>query len=127
MKKYPNVTLKILIRHRNKVLILRHKNGIYDFPGGQLEFREPLEDCIKRELVEELDYKLTTKPHLIHIWNYISKNKQRHSVMVYYICVINKKPRLVSPEKLEVLWLDEKEIKKIIGDHDFVRQIYRWK
>lgn len=127
MTKYPNVTIKILIRHKNKVLILRHKDGIYDFPGGQLEFRESLEEGLKREIKEELDYDFNVKPELIHVWNYISRDRQRHSVMIYYIYIIDKKPKFSSPEKLEVLWLNKKDMKDIISDHDFVERIYSWK
>lgn len=127
MKKYPNVTLKILIKYKNTILILRHKNGVYDFPGGQLEFRESLKDGLARELKEELDYNLNTKPALIHVWNYISENNRRHSVMIYYICIINKKPKLESPEKSEVLWLNKERLRHIIKDHFFVERIYSWR
>ena len=37
MNKRPNVSIKILLRHKDKVLMLRHKNGAHDFPGGRME------------------------------------------------------------------------------------------
>ena len=129
MIKYPNVTIKILIRHKNEVLILRHKDGTYDFPGGQLEFRESLEEGLKREIKEELDYDFNVKPELIHVWNYISKNKRRHSVMVYFIQKLSKKSRFLSPEKLKILWFTKKDIisKDIIKDKKFLDKIFRWR
>jgi len=127
MKKRPNVTIKIVIRCTNKILILRHKNGAYDFPGGRLEFYESLLGALQRELKEELDLVLPEEPQLFHVWNYISKNKRRHSVMIYYIYSIDKIPKIVSPEKLQILWLSEKQMKEVIHDSEFVKKLYRWK
>lgn len=127
MKKYPNVTIKIILRCCNKILILRHKNGIYDFPGGRLEFYETLLGALQRELKEEIGFVLSEEPQLFHVWNYISKNKRRHSVMIYYIYSIGKIPKLVSQEKLQTLWLSEKQMGKIIHDREFVKKLYRWK
>ena len=127
MKKYPNVTIKAILKYRNKILILRHKNGNYDFPGGRLEFYEPLLDALQRELKEELNFTVSVDPRLFHIWNYISKNRRRHSVMIYYIYFINKIPKLISPEKLKILWLSEKQMGKIIHDHEFVKKLYHSK
>lgn len=127
MKKYPNVSIKVFIKYKNKILMMRHPNGTNDFPGGQLEFGESIENCLKRELKEELNYDFNIKPELFGVWNYISKDKQRHSILIYYICAINKKPELVSPEKLEVLWLNKKEMKYIISDYAFVERMYLWR
>jgi len=127
MKKYPNVTLKVLLKYRDRILIMRHKNGSYDFPGGQIEFGESLFGALQRELKEELNFKLDREPALFEVWNYISKDKKRHSVMVNYIYFLNKKPKLKSPEKLEILWLNKKEMKNIIKDHNFVEEMYSWR
>ncbi len=127
MKKYPNVTIKIILRCGDKVLILRHKNGTYDFPGGRLEFYETLLGALRRELKEELNFILTREPRLFHVWNYISKNKRRHSVMIYYIYFIKKMTKFTSPEKINILWLSEKQMRKIIHDHEFVKKLYHCK
>ena len=58
MKKYPNVTLKIIFRYRGKVLMFRHPSGAFDFPGGRMEWGESIFGTLKRELKEELNYNL---------------------------------------------------------------------
>ena len=49
-----------IIYERNKFLICRRgpnekAAGLWEFPGGKLEINESLENCILRELKEELD------------------------------------------------------------------------
>ena len=49
-----------IIYEKNKFLICRRgpnekAAGLWEFPGGKLEINESLEDCILRELKEELD------------------------------------------------------------------------
>ena len=49
-----------IIQRENKFLICRRGQnekaaGLWEFPGGKLETNETLEDCILRELKEELD------------------------------------------------------------------------
>lgn len=50
MKKYPNVAVKIIFKHRNKILMLRRPNGAFDFPGGRVEWKESLFEALNREL-----------------------------------------------------------------------------
>ena len=49
-----------IIQKENKFLICRRgpnekAAGLWEFPGGKLEINETLEECILRELKEELD------------------------------------------------------------------------
>jgi 8-oxo-dGTP pyrophosphatase MutT (NUDIX family) len=126
MKKYPNVTLKIIFRHKDKTLMLRHRNGAFDFPGGRVEWKESIFGTLKRELKEELNYDLKEEPELFDLWNYISKNGRRHSVMIYFIYQLDKKPKLSSPEKLQLLWLTKENAILIIKDKKLVEKIFQW-
>lgn len=129
MKKYPNVTIKVIFRYKNETLLLGHKNGVFSFPGGRMEWGESILGALNRELKEELNYSLKIEPELFDIWNYISKNKKRHSVMVYFIQKLSKKPRFFSPEKLKILWFTKGDIisKGIIKDKKFLDKIFRWR
>lgn len=128
MKKYPNVTLKIIFRYKNKILMLRQPNGAFEFPGGRMEWKESVFEALKRELKEELNYDLKKEPKLFDLWNYISKNGRRHSVMIYFIYPLFKKPKFHSLEKLQILWLTKKDLllKNIIKDKKFLNKIFSW-
>ena len=56
-----------VVIHKGKVLIskrLRHKphGGLWEFPGGKLEFGEDARHCLKRELMEELGIEVSVRP-----------------------------------------------------------------
>ena len=129
MKKYPNVVVKIIFRYKNKTLILEHKNGVFSFPGGRMKWGESIPGALNRELKEELNYSLENEPELLDVWNYISKNRLRHSVMINFIQQLVKKPKLSSPEKLKILWLTKKDIlsRNIIKNKEFVDKIFNYK
>jgi ADP-ribose pyrophosphatase YjhB (NUDIX family) len=129
MKKYPKVAVAIILRYRDKILILKHKNGALKFPGGKMEWGESILGALRRELKEELNYSLKKKPELFSVFNYVSKDKKEHTVFIDYIYPLAKKPKLSSPEKLEILWLTKEEIiaKNITKDRKFLDRIFRWR
>lgn len=129
MKKYPDVTLKLIFKWRNKILMLRHKNGAFDFPGGRVEWKESLFNALNRELKEEIGYSLKKEPKLFGVWNYISKDGRRHTVVINFICPLKKKPKLFSSENLQILWLTKEEIvlKNILKDKKFIEKIFQWR
>jgi len=126
MKQFPNITQKIILRYQDKILITRHKNGSFDFPGGRLEWKEGLFDSLQRELKEELNFQLEYQPRLFHVWNYISKDGKRHSVMIYYFYELKKRHKFISPAGIKILWLTKEEMKQTIKDRDFVEHMFSW-
>jgi ADP-ribose pyrophosphatase YjhB (NUDIX family) len=129
MKKYPNVAVVVILRFKDRILILKHKSGRFSFPGGRMEWKESILEALYRELKEELDYSLKKEPELFSVFNYISKNKKRHTVFIDYIYPLDKKPELFSPEKLEILWLTKRDLisKNINKDEKFLDRVFKYK
>lgn len=123
----PNITQKIILHYKDKILITRLKNGEYDFPGGRLEWQEGLFEGLQRELKEEFGIKLEHEPRLFHVWNYISKDKRRHAIMIYYFYELKQPQKLFSPENVKLLWLNKKEMGKVVQDQNFVERMFRLK
>jgi 8-oxo-dGTP diphosphatase len=55
---------KILIDRRCQTGVM---GGLWEFPGGKVEPRETVEECIKREIYEELGIDIEVGEHLITI------------------------------------------------------------
>ncbi len=61
-EKRPKVGVSVLVFKNNKVLLGKrkgsHGEGEYASPGGHLEFGESIEDCARRECLEEAGIKI---------------------------------------------------------------------
>ena len=56
-EKFP-ISIKAIIIDDNRVLCLKNERGEWDFPGGKLEFNESIEECLKREVKEEVNLEI---------------------------------------------------------------------
>lgn len=83
----------------DKKIILGNANNIYQFPGGHSEDNETLEECLKREVLEETGMEIDDKEikKLFMKVTYLSKDwpeigKNRKAEIYYYLIETNKKP-----------------------------------
>lgn len=107
-----------MIPFRNdKVLILKRENGLWEFPGGGVEWGEAPEDCARRELREETSLE-TTGLTLLGITSatYEKEGNEKHSVYLVYKgkCDVGE-PRITEEHK-EYRWLTPNEL-KLISPH----------
>ena len=79
-----------LIHHAGRYLIARRKPGVHlagywEFPGGKREAGESFEDCLRRELFEELSIRVDVPvPYRIIRHEYPEKTVELH----FYRCAI---------------------------------------
>jgi 8-oxo-dGTP diphosphatase len=100
-----------LIRHEGRYLIAKRKPGVHlagfwEFPGGKREPGETLEECLQRELFEELNIRVDTPiPFRIIRHDYAEKAVELH----FFHCRIEN--GLASPlECAEIRWVYPHEL-----------------
>ena len=83
------VLAAIIVNNQNQVLIARRKQqlrngGKWEFPGGKLQHNESPEECLKREIKEEMGVDISVvRP--FHLVNYPSK-QDLSILLIGYIC-----------------------------------------
>ena len=84
----PKVGVAVIVVKDSKVLLGKrmnsHGSGTWQFPGGHLEYGEPIEDCAKRELFEETGLSIQnirSGPYT----NDIFKTEQKHYITLFVI------------------------------------------
>jgi 8-oxo-dGTP diphosphatase len=107
------VTCAIII-HKNKILITQRGAGSdhplqWEFPGGKIKQGESAEDCIKREIKEELDVGIEIILKMIPVVHDYGFKKIR---LIPFLCSI-KTGELKLNEHVDFNWVLTKEIEKI--------------
>lgn len=126
--KSPTISTKVILKWKNKIFIMKHPGGTYDFPGGRIEFGELPMNTLQRELYEELSYTLKEVPSLFDIWSY-TPAKDKHIILIYFIVELIKKPIFKLAGELRAYWLTKQQIisKNIIKDRSFIDKVFRWR
>jgi len=125
-KKRPNVTVKIILKVKDEILILK-EDETFVFPGGRVKWDEKVMEALKRELKEEIDYVPEKNPVLFDVWDQLPEDGKGHYVMIYFALFLEEKPKIKALEGAEILWLtkDEFKEKEIIRDNKFLEKMYK--
>lgn len=107
-----------VIIENNKIMLLRYSygnNDVFQFPGGNMEDTETLEETLARELIEELN--LTTSIEKMLLSAQVINEKKNQSTLhcLFEGKILNNSKPIINPEEtsaLEVVW---KEIEHL--DH----------
>lgn len=109
--KRPSVGVGVIIIKDKKVLMGRRKNangkGTWSFPGGHFEFNEDVEDCARREVMEETGIKIKNLRKGPYI-NDIFGKEDKHYLTLYIIADYDSGEReVMDSDSLELLgWFD---------------------
>ncbi len=99
-KKVPHIIVgaAVTVNRKGEVLITQRKQtdmlgGLWEFPGGKLEANETIEECIARELKEELGINVEVGEFFMTV-----KHAYSHFTMtlhVYFTKIVSGRPRLL--------------------------------
>jgi 8-oxo-dGTP diphosphatase len=103
--KRPKVGIGVIIVKDNKVLLGKRKGsngaGGWSFPGGHLEYAEGVEECARRELLEEAGIEvgeLIVGPYT----NDFFEDEEKHYITLYVIARYGSgEPKICEPDKCD--------------------------
>jgi len=100
-----------LIWKQGKVLITKrpvgtHMQGYWEFPGGKKEQGETLEQCLRRELVEELGIEVEVLEQIAKVCH---EYKDRVIVLHAFTCKALK-GQIVARECQEIRWVNPERL-----------------
>ncbi|MBW2991832.1 NUDIX domain-containing protein [Candidatus Woesearchaeota archaeon] len=124
----PKVGIGIYIVKDGKVLFGKRKNahgeGSWCPPGGHLEFNEEIEDCAKREVLEETGINIKNI-RFITATNDIHKSERKHYITLHLAADYDSgEVKLMEPEKCERWgWFRWEELPKplFLANENFVK------
>ena len=105
------VVAAAILQHEGKILLTKrrltaHQGGLWEFPGGKQEAGETLEQCLRRELKEEIDIEVGALRHFdVLRHRYPEKEVELH----FFTCSVYQgipKPL----ECLETAWVSKNDL-----------------
>ncbi len=103
----------ILVDLNGKIFLSRrgmsskNERGLWEFPGGAVEFGEKLADALRREMSEEYGIEIEVG-ELLDVVDHILLDEGQHWVSPTFICKISKgEPQILEPQKCsEIGWFE---------------------
>lgn len=97
-----------IIIHAGKILVSKrlegsHLGGLWEFPGGKRQADESMPECLRREILEEID--LEIEP--LYLWRLMRHDYPEKSVELhFYFCKpISLEPKVRPLEVQEIRWV----------------------
>jgi len=105
------VTAAVILRE-GKVLVTRrppgaHLAGFWEFPGGKKENGESLEECLGREIREELGVGIHLERHLLTREH---EYETKHVTLHFYLCAVEGQGEPRAREGQEIRWASQEEL-----------------
>lgn len=104
----------LVLKKQGKLLLLKRFNGIWEFPGGGVEFGEHPKDAAIRETKEETGLE-AKEAELIGITSatFISNAKNKHAIYAVYLAKEFSGSVRISQEHAGFKWCSLKEAKRL--------------
>ena len=116
------ITAVAFLHHKGKLLVakraatLEFLPGIYELPGGHIEFGESMEEGLAREIKEEFGIDILVGDPF-YVFTYTDDDKTKHIIEVVYFALmkdLGQKIHLNSNEHSEYQWIRKIEVEKIL-------------
>ena len=108
---HKQIGVAVINNQQGQILIDRRKQladmgGLWEFPGGKIEPGETVEECIQREIKEELDIEIAVGDRLTTIIH--SYETFKVTLHIHDCQYVSGKPQPIECE--EILWIEPSEI-----------------
>lgn len=116
------VTVKGCVIEDGKVFMLQDEKGMWELPGGRINFGEHPQDALQREFKEELGIEDVVVGKLVDIWDFTvsAKGDEYQFIVVVYICQAKLTDLQISDEHVKSDWVPVSQL----SDYD-MREGYR--
>jgi 8-oxo-dGTP pyrophosphatase MutT (NUDIX family)/RimJ/RimL family protein N-acetyltransferase len=119
------VSVKGVVVREGAVTLLYNRRGEWELPGGKLELSETPEQCVAREIEEELQLTVEAS-QLVDAWVY-TITPGTHVLVLTYGCVeTTKRQAVISHEHMRLRWVPLEEVELLTMPAHYKQSIRSW-
>ena len=109
--KIQELNVYIVIKNKDRMLLLRRKDGFWEFPGGGVDWGEDPENSAVREVKEETGIEIRKPLQFLGITSavYEKEGNEKHSVYLVYAAETDQEQVNLTGEHDEHRWLNKIE------------------
>jgi 8-oxo-dGTP pyrophosphatase MutT (NUDIX family) len=123
-RRFP-VSVKGIVIRDGKVILLRNERDEWELPGGKLELSESPEQCLAREMAEELG--LVIEPErIVNSWIYTIVPGVDVLIVTYGCLESSRDEAVLSDEHKELRWFPLAEIDALNMPEGYRTSIRSW-
>jgi 8-oxo-dGTP diphosphatase len=91
--------------------LAKNERGLWEFPGGSVEFGETLAKALRREMMEEFGIHIEVG-ELLDVADHILIDEGQHWVSPTFLCrILSGEPRIMEPGKCsQIGWFDPYDV-----------------
>jgi ADP-ribose pyrophosphatase YjhB (NUDIX family) len=123
---FPVSVKGVVVSACERVLLLENDRNEWELPGGRIEIGETPEECVAREIREEVGWEITTGP-ILDSWMYCIDVAGKHVFIVTYGCYPESDTEpVISHEHQEIGRFTEPEVARLTMPAGYRRSIAAW-
>ena len=119
------VSVKGVVIRGDKVVLLRNERDEWELPGGKLELTESPEQCLAREIEEELGLEIVPE-RILNSWNYTIVPGVSVVILAYGCLESSREEAVLSDEHKELRWFPLTEVDSLRMPEGYKASIRSW-
>jgi 8-oxo-dGTP pyrophosphatase MutT (NUDIX family) len=122
--RYP-VSVKGVVIRDGKVILLRNERDDWELPGGKLELSESPEQCLSREMAEELQLEIVPET-ILGSWVYTIIPGVSVLVLAYGCSETSRREAVLSDEHNELRWFPLSDVDALRMPEGYKASVRTW-